>query len=312
MAVLITGGYGLLGSWVARDLAEQGHDVMLLDVAERDMSYLEPVQKRVRFVRASVMDLPRLTELFREHEGKIDGIIHTVAVMAVPEYWANPHAGTEINIMGTVNMLEMARLFGVEKFLYVSSGAVYGVFTGRAHEERNPPKPGDLYGACKAGAEMIGEQYANHYGIDFRCVRPYFFFGPGKMPSELPHLFTMLLGPLESLTGLKLEKGSEQKLGFTYVRDTAKGTFLLYTARNPKRKTYNIASEEPVSFRQMVSLARKYSKNPTAVEMGPGILFPRGETLDITLAKEDLGFSPEYDVEEGMKEYADWISDIRG
>jgi nucleoside-diphosphate-sugar epimerase len=159
---------------------------------------------------------------------------------------------------------------------------------------------------------MIGAQYEHHYGIDFRCVRPYFFFGPGKLPSELPHLFTMLLGPLESLTGLKLEKGSEQKLGFTYVKDTAKGTSLVYTARSPKHKTYNIASEEPVSFRQMVALAKKYGKNPTDVEMGPGILFPRGETLDITLAKEDLGFSPQYGVEEGMKEYAYWISGIRG
>jgi len=312
MAVLITGGYGLLGSWVARDLAEQGHDVILLDVVKRDLNYLEPVAKMVRFVGASIMDLPRLTELFREQEGKIDGIIHTVAVMATPEYWSNPHAGTDINIMGTVNMLEMARLFGVVKFLYVSSGAVYGVFTGRAHEERNPPQPGDLYGASKAGAEMIGRQYEHHYRIDFRCVRPYFFFGPGKLPSELPHLFTMLLGPLESLTGLKLEKGSEQRLGFTYVKDTAKGTSLLYTAVEPKHKTYNIASEEPVSFQQMVALARKYSPRPTAVDMGPGIFFPRGETLDIALAREELGFEPEYSVEEGMKEYAEWISRVRG
>jgi nucleoside-diphosphate-sugar epimerase len=293
MAVLITGGYGLLGSWVARDLAEQGHDVILLDIAKRDPSYLEPVQKRVSFVQASIMDIPRLIQLFRGQEGKIDGIIHTVAVMATPEYWSNPHAGTDINIMGTVNMLEMARLF-------------------RAHEERNPPKPGDLYGASKAGAEMIGRQYEHHYGIDFRCVRPYFFFGPGKLPSELPHLFTMLLGPLESLTDLKLEKGSEQRLGFTYVKDTAKGTSLLYTAVEPIHKTYNIASEEPVSFQQMVALARKYSKKPTAVDMGPGILFPRGETLDITLARNELGFKPEYSVEEGMKEYAEWISGFRG
>jgi nucleoside-diphosphate-sugar epimerase len=309
MAVLITGGYGLLGSWVARNLAEEGRDVLLLDVVRRDLSYLDPVSARIEFIRASVMNVPRLTEVFSRYQGKIEGIIHTVAVMATPAYWNEPHAGTNVNVMGTVNLLEMARIFGVEKFLYVSSGAVYGVFEGRAHEENNPLHPGDLYGAAKASAELIGGQYENHYGIDFRCVRPYFFFGPGKLPSELPHLFTMLLGPLESLPDLSLEKGAEQRLGFTCVRDAARGTALLYGAGRLAHKTFNIASEVPVSFRQMADLAQKYGRHPTGVSLGPGRLFPRGETLDISRAREELGFEPSFTVEEGMEEYAAWIEE---
>lgn len=198
-------------------------------------------------------------------------------------------------------------MFGIKKFLYVSSGAVYGEFKDMAQETTHLPQPKDLYGAGKASAEMIGQQYENHYGIDFRCARPYFFFGAGKLPSEMPHLFTNLLGPLESLSGLRLEKGSQQRLGFTYVRDTARGTSLLYKAKDLKHKTFNIASEVPVSFPEIVRLAKKYSEKPTDVEIGPGKLFPRGETLDISLAKEELGFQPRYTAEEGMKEYARWI-----
>jgi nucleoside-diphosphate-sugar epimerase len=209
--------------------------------------------------------------------------------------------------MGTVNLLEAARLFAVGKFLYVSSGAVYGELGERANELRHPMNPSDLYGASKAAAEHIGRQYANHYGIDWRCARPFFFFGPGKLPSEQPFLFRNLLGPLEGLEGLRLEKGADQRLGFTYVKDTARGIALLYAASQPRHTTMNFSSEVPVSFPEMVRLAKKYSSKPTEVTMGPGKLFRRGETLDISLAKEELGFRPRYSVDEGMREYAEWI-----
>jgi nucleoside-diphosphate-sugar epimerase len=307
MAVVITGGFGLLGSWLTREFLEEGAEVLVLDLERRDLDYLEPHAARIGFEQANVLDFPRLAELFLKHRGDIEGIIHTVAVMATPDFWANPHHSINLNVMGTVNLLEIARLHGIGRVLFVSSGAVYGELKVSAHEDRNPPRPSDLYGASKASAEYIGEQYANHYGIDFRCARPFFFFGPGKLPSEMPHLFRNLLGALEGLPGLRLERGGDQRLGFTYVRDTARGTYLLYRAENPAHRTVNIASETPVSFREIVRLARACSDRPTPVELGPGKLFPRGETLDISVARKELGFIPRYDVREGMKEYAEWI-----
>jgi nucleoside-diphosphate-sugar epimerase len=312
MAVAITGGFGLLGSWLVHELTQEGEEVLVLDVLERDLDYLREHREKIAFEHVNVLDFPRLAEVFSLHRDRIDGIIHTVAVMATPAFWANPHHSIDLNIMGTVNMLEIARLFDIEKFLFVSSGAVYGVVESSASEIEDHVSPSDLYGASKASAEFIGLQYANHYGIDFRCSRPFFFFGPGKLPSEMPFLFTSLLGPLEGLSGLRLERGSDQRLGFTYVRDTARGTHLLYRAEKPRHPIMNIASEVPVSFPDMVRLAAKYSDAPTSVEMGPGKLFPRGETLDISLAKEVLGFVPRYSVEEGMREYAEWIRRNRG
>jgi len=223
-----------------------------------------------------------------------------------------------INLTGTVNMLELARLFKIKKFLFASSGAVYGEVKDNPSELTHPLHPSDLYGASKVAGELIGQQYEHHYGLDFRSARLYFFFGPGRLPSQQTELFKNLLGPLEGLPGLKLEKGADQKLGFTYVKDIAYGTYLLYQAENLKHKSVNqaenlkhksvnISSEQPISFLQMVSLAQKYSDKPTQVEIGPGKLFPRGETLDISLAKEELGFYPQYTVEEGMREYARWV-----
>lgn len=85
MAVLITGGYGLLGSWLAHDLADQGEDIIILDMVIKEFDYLEPVRNKIQFVRASVMNFSRLVELCKQKEGEIDGIIHTVSVMATPE-----------------------------------------------------------------------------------------------------------------------------------------------------------------------------------------------------------------------------------
>jgi nucleoside-diphosphate-sugar epimerase len=305
MAVLITGGYGQLGSWLASEFAKAGEEVLILDVVKRRIDYLEEVENRIEFVPASVLDFPRLVAAFMDRP--VDGIVHTAAIMATPEFWGNPHASLSMNVMGTVNLLEAARLCGIRKFLFVSSGAVYGEVEGNPSELATPMNPSDLYGASKAAAEQIGRQYSNHYGVDWRCARPYFFFGPGKFPSEQPFLFKNLLGPLEGIQGLRLEKGADQRLGFTSVRDTARGVHLLYTAEALRHDTYNFASEVPVFFTDLARLAQKYSRRPTEVRIGPGKLFRRGETLDISLAREELGFEPRQGVEDVMREYAEWI-----
>ena len=132
-------------------------------------------------------------------------------------------------------------------------------------------------------------------------------FGPGRFPSEQTHLFKHLLGPLEGLLGLELERGADQKLGFTYIKDTALGCYLLYRAKDIQQKTVNIVTDEVISLPQMVKLAQKYADTPTEVKIGPGKYLLRGETLDISVAKKELGFYPRYNIDEGMKEYAAWL-----
>jgi len=308
MAVLITGGYGLLGSWVAYYLAKEGKKIIMFDVTFQRLDYLEEVEDLLIPIKGSVLDWPKLVQTFKKFEGEIEGIIHTPATTATAVYWKNPYQGTILNIMGSLNILEMARLYGVKKVIYISSGAVYGEVKGGICETTYPVKPSDLYGASKASAEFLGLQYQNHYGIDFRIVRPYFFFGPGRLPSQLPPLFKTLFGCIEGLSNLELEKGADQSLGFTYVKDTAWGTVLVYKAENLKYQTFNIAADKAINFLDLVDIAKKYSSTPTKVKIGSGKLFPRGETLDSSLARKCLGFEPKYDIEEAVAEYAKWIS----
>jgi nucleoside-diphosphate-sugar epimerase len=306
MAVFITGGHGLIASWTAYLLGKEGEKIILYDTNPVAPDYLGEVSKNVSFIRGDVMDLPALTGVFQQYKDEIDGIIHTVAVMG--EFvQRNPHGNVMLNIGGLLNVLEMARIFGIKKVLYTSTGAVYGAAKGMASEDKNPPAPADLYGATKVSCEYLGSQYENTFGIDFRICRVYFVYGPGKLPSRFIRLYTVALGALEGLKELKLEKGADQKLDFTYVEDVAKGVVLLYNARDLRHKIFNIATGLGNSVGKVAELAQKHTHFPVEVEIGPGKIMPRCEALDISRAAEELGYQPRYSLEEGIQLYAHWL-----
>jgi nucleoside-diphosphate-sugar epimerase len=120
-------------------------------------------------------------------------------------------------------------------------------------------------------------------------------------------LYRLAFGALEGLEDLTMDKGADQKLDFTYIEDAARGTALLYQAKAVKHNTYNIATGVPTSVGRVAELCRKYSSFAVKVELGPGELMQRCEALDISRAKEELGFEPKYSVEEGIQKYADWM-----
>ncbi len=306
MAVFITGGHGHIASWAAYFLAREGEQVFLYDLNPAAPDHLKTVTKNITFIKGDVMDFPRLTQVFQQHKGEIDGIIHTVGIMA-EIVAANPHRNVTINILGTQNMLEIARLFEIQKVVYTSTGAVYGAVPGTVSEDQYPPNPSDLYGATKASCEFLGQQYAEAFGFEFRISRLYFCYGAGKLPSTFIRLYRLAFGALEGLEGLTMDKGADQKLDFTYVEDAARGTVMLYQAKDLKHSIYNIATGVPNSVGRVVELAQKYSPFAATVELGPGKLMERCDALDISRARKELGFEPQYSLEEGIQRYADWL-----
>lgn len=309
MAVFITGGHGHIGSWTAYYLAKEGERVILYDINPNAPNYLGEVAEHLSFIKGDVMDFPRLTQVFQEHRGEIDGIIHTVGIMG-EIVQTNPHRHVALNVGGTHNMLEIARLFEIPKVLYTSTGAVYPPAPGIVSEDDYPPNPSDLYGATKISAEYLGQHYAQTFGFEFRICRVYFCYGPGKFPSSFIRLYQMAFGALEGLEGLSMDRGADQKLDFTYIEDAARGTAMLYQAQGLKHNVYNIATGEPNSVGRVAGLAQKYSHFPVKVELGRGELMQRAEALDISRAREELGFEPQFSLEEGVQRYADWMGSM--
>ncbi len=243
------------------------------------------------------------------HKGDIGGILHTVGIMG-ELVLENPYGNVALNIGGTHNILEIARQFEIPKVVYTSTGAVYGAVSGIVAEDQYPPNPCDLYGSTKVSSEFLGLQYANSFGFDFRISRVFFCYGQGKWPSRFIRLYRLAFGALEVLEDLTMDKGADQKLDFTYIEDAGRGTALLYQAKRLKHDVFNIATGVPNSVGRVAELAQKYSHFPVTVELGPGELMQRCEALDISRARDELGFEPKYSVEEGIKKYADWMKKV--
>jgi nucleoside-diphosphate-sugar epimerase len=219
----------------------------------------------------------------------------------------NPYGNVNLNIAGTHNVLEIARQFEIPKVVYTSTGAVYGEVSGIIAEDAAPVNPSDLYGATKASCEFIGRQYAQSFGFDFRIARVYFCYGAGKLPSRFIRLYRLAFGALEGLAGLEMDRGADQQLDFVYIEDAGRGTALLYQADAPPHSIYNIATGVPTTVGRIAELAQHYSPFDVSVTLGQGALMKRCEALDITRAREELGFEPRYDVEAGIRQYAAWM-----
>lgn len=311
MYVLVTGGLGHIGSWVCHELIHGGKSVIATGRSWRRLDYLLGLEDKIEFFAADVLDYASLCRLFRQYEGQIGGIIHIAGLMGGPQFATNPQYHVRINTMGTLDVLEMARIFGIERFVYVSSGSIYGP-RDDVPAESDPISPGDLYGAAKASAEFFGLQYANEFGLDFRAARVYFAYGPGRFPSELYPLYAAVFGPLEGKTKIKLDAGADQAVDFTYIRDIAHAMALIYEAPRVKHRQYNISSGSYRKIPELIDVVSRCAGVSVETEIGPGRIMPRGPSLDSTRLREELGFAPRYTFEKGVKEYAEWIKGTGG
>jgi nucleoside-diphosphate-sugar epimerase len=188
-----------------------------------------------------------------------------------------------------LNILEVSRIFKIKKVVFTSSGAVYGNAEAPS-EENTGIEPTTLYGATKAAGELLGLQYAHHWGIDFRCARLYYLYGPPARPSSYPAVIKVLFGPLEGLDHMKLEVGGDQRADFTYVKDAARGVLLLYEAGKLKHRVFNITGGKAYKFSEVLDTVKKHSKVRN-VEIGPGYTeYPRSFQIDISRAKKEIQF----------------------
>jgi len=306
MSVLVTGGLGHIGSWVCHELIKKGQKVIVTGRSKRSVSYLKGMEDHIKFIPADVIDQASLYRLFVEQKGAIEGVVHIAGLMGGPLFATNPRHHIYTNTMGTVDMLEASRIFGVRRFVYISSGAVYGVRDNIPREDE-PLTPGDLYGAAKASAEFFGLQYANEFGLDFRALRVYFAYGPGRFPSELYPLYSSVFGCLEGKTKISLPAGADQSVDFTYLKDIARAVCLIYEAPALKHRQYNVCSGVCHTIPALIRMVSEIAGVAVDLSVGPGRIMPRGPSLDSTRLREELGFAPEYDIKRGVQEYVEWM-----
>ncbi|MDR5907862.1 NAD(P)-dependent oxidoreductase [Franzmannia qiaohouensis] len=312
MSVLITGGLGHVGSWVAYLLAKQGKQVVICDTAasrfeSMGLDYLEEVRDMLTLESVDVLDYHSIFEILLRHRDELEGVIHGVSVIAGPYFQQHPFKHISINASGTLNVYETCRILGINKIVNMSSGAVYGDAPGPQHEDTRY-KATDLYGASKISGELYGLQYSDTFGMDIRNARLFFVYGPGKRPSHMHKVYQGLFGPLEGLDDIQAPNGSEQALDWTHVVDTATGIVKLFEKPQVTHRNFNISSGVPVDHLRIVDEVSDITGKTANVQLGPGPFVVRGAPLDISRARQELGFEPRFtDIREGIRDYWQWL-----
>jgi UDP-glucuronate 4-epimerase len=315
MAVLVTGGAGFIGSHCVRALHEAGMPVVVLDNFH---PYYDPRLKRasaaelaklprVQIVEGDFCDSAAMEQLFAEHRFRL--VVHLGGSPGVPYSVNHPAEVLHNNVQGTLSLLEAARRYPVERFLFSSSSTVYGRGAVTPFVEDAPlGVPASPYGVSKRAAELLGLSYFRLHGVPFVSLRLFNVYGPRLRPELSLAAFTRAILRGETL---QLYGDGSVRRDFTHVSDICRGIVAALIAPNVAGECINLGHDQPVTIRDLIALIEQAAGQPARIERLP----PRGEDLplthaDLTKARRLLGYQPAVPIEQGVREYVEWVQSV--
>lgn len=317
--ILVTGGSGLVGAYVVGMLLERGERPVLFDVAvnERLLNAVGVDVNSISVVRGDILDLPGLISAIRDQQ--IDRVIHLAAFLG-EEVQRRPYSGVRLNLLGTVNVLEAARLEGVSRVTFPSSGTVFLGSLGEGLQrisENIPLNPPSVYAATKASSEFLGRTYAQRFGFEFVCVRyTGGLYGPSPVALKATReqaIQAMVRAALEGkAASVKWPYGPSELL---YGKDAAKGTVLACLKDKLKDRLFHIGSGEMVSGDEiLLALKRQFPKAEITLLKGEKPMpYPEARIPnDLSRSREQLGYEPDYLLEKGLEDYAATLKKLEG
>lgn len=296
MSVLIIGSSGLIGSHLVEFLLAKNMTVIGYDI---NSTYKKNEGSGYIFEQGSIEDFPFLASVIKKHD--IEMIVHAGGVSHPKSWEKSPNKIIQTNIVGTSNVFEAARLFGIKKVIYLSSAAVYGENTSRLVNENEKPDPATVYGVSKITGEYLAKIYTNEFGLQATSLRIPFVYGPGRTMHE-PIKF--LLEKALNGENITEESGIDQKLEFIYVKDVVTAIWLTLKSSESIGETINIGAGKLTSMTEIIEVLTKIFPDVN-IEIGPGDFgYEEKMPLDCSKAESILKFRPEYSIAEGIIEYA--------
>ncbi|QWK13778.1 MAG: GDP-mannose 4,6-dehydratase [Aquificota bacterium] len=317
---LVTGCAGFIGWKVSEKLLERGYKVIgvdnlndYYDVKVKDYR-LKSLKKHSNFsfYQVDIENLEGLREVFKENS--FDCVINEAARAGVRYSMENPYVYFTTNVLGTLNLLELCKEYGVKKFVLASTSSLYAGQSMPFREDLPVNTPISPYASSKKSAEVLCYTYHYLYGIDVSVVRYFTVYGPAGRPDM--SVFRFIKWILEDRP-LEVFGNGSQSRDFTYIDDIAEGTIL---ATKPLGyEIINLGNNRPHSLLEMIGLIEKYTGKKARLEMRDFHKADMKATwADISKAKSLLGWEPKVSLEEGIKrtvewtiENWDWIKDVR-
>jgi nucleoside-diphosphate-sugar epimerase len=309
---LVTGGHGLIGHNVVQQLQARDETVSVIDnhtnygiIPQAEMDYLL-TQRLAKLNNHKHYDVDIATTHYVDAAVAAENpevIIHCASFPRQKVVNANPVAGADVMMRGLINLLESAKKHNVQRFVYISSSMVYGDFEDQVLED-DACAPQGQYGIMKLAGEWLVKDYARRTGMEYVIIRPSAVYGPLDVEDRVVAKF--MLSAMRDHT-LRVN-GAGETLDFTYVNDAADGIVAAATRIMAKNNTYNITKSHSVTLLEAAEMIVKIVGKGTIEVRNKDADFPSRGALNIDRARTILGYDPKVDVEEGFREYYNWLS----
>lgn len=303
MKIMVTGGAGFIGSHVVDLYLANGHEVVVID--NLSTGKIQNVNPGAVFYQLDIRS-EKMKDIF-ENE-KPDIINHHAAQIDVRYSTENPVIDADINILGSIKLLQLSHQYSIRKFIFISSGgAIYGEPEFLPCDESHPVKPLSPYGAGKYAFELFLYLYKENFGLDYTILRYANVYGPRQDPHGEAGVVAIFTGQMIKNKPVTINGSGEQIRDFVYATDCAKAN--LIALDRGSGSAYNLGSGIGTTINQIfqtLKVINRYNQEPV---FGPEKI---GETfkiyLDIQKASQELNWVPEVDLEEGLHKTVNYFS----
>jgi UDP-glucose 4-epimerase len=302
MKTLVTGGAGFIGSNLVRLLLAEGHEVAVLDnLSSGYRRNLDPFPE-VRLIEGDVRDVDAVGRATKGAEA----IFHLAASVGNKRSIEHPIEDSEINVIGTLRILEAARSVGARKVVFSSSAGIFGELKTLPIREDHPAEPISPYGASKLGAEKLCLVYSQLYPLETVCLRYFNVYGVNQRYDAYGNVIPIFAHRMLHNLPVMIFGDGEQTRDFVNVEDVARANYQAALAVGVSG-AFNIASGTTISINRLAELMRDLSGlDPHIEHKPPRAGDVRDSLADISAAQAAFGFQPSVTIEAGLARYMPW------
>ena len=308
MKILITGGAGFVGSHLCEKYTKEGHTVLCLDnfMSGNLINVRHLLDYRnFKLIKGDIRDFDLLEKIMSD----VDVVFHLAAQIHVDRSYIEPRLTYEVNVMGTQNVLEVARIYDAKKVIHASTSEVYGSALYAPIDENHPLNAPHPYGSSKIAGDRMCYAYIQTYGMDISIVRCFNIFGPRQR--DLGYGGVISIFTRRVLNGVPpiIYGDGTQTRDYTYVEDVVRAYDLVLNHDKPMTEPINFGTGKEVSIIELANkIIQLCGKNGEIkpVQVEPRIGEVKRLIADATKAKDLLGWQPKYRLEKGLKDFIQW------